>query len=180
MTSSRDPINYRASSSTEERLKKASIKLGISKSLFAKRLAILSMYELDSRFYNLVSRLSESKIRDSGKAKSFANADSFEECCHHIQSTIRFLEEMGHKIYDENQRCGFIVSIVRTTCKLYGDDVKNFELQFMGVSQSENLLIETAVLNRPTDRMPLNLDPKKENVHVHYKKRINKASKNIK
>lgn len=161
MASSRDPINYRASTSTEERLKKASVKLGISKSLLAKRLAILSMYELDSRFYSLVSKMLESKIRDSGRTSRLANADSFEECCHHIQSTIRFLEEMGLKIHDENQRCGFIVSIIRTTCRLYGDDVKNFELQFKGVSKSEDLLIKTAILNRPPERMPLSLDPEK-------------------
>ncbi len=158
MASSRKQMNYRASITTSKALENLAAKLGISESLVAKRLAILSMYDMDCRYLSFILNMTESLIRSYGIAPSLKCADFFEGCCKRIQDTIKMFESGGVKVHSEDQRCGLIFSIVRSACKEHGDDVKDFELQFMGVSEAQDRLIAIAKANEPASKLSFTVD----------------------
>ena len=158
MASVRVPMAYRASATTAKWLEKAALKLGISAGLVAKRLTILSIHDMDSRYYNLVSKMTESKIRVSGRRTVVSSADYFEACCQQITSAAEMFKELGYKVNNEDQRCGLIVSIIRSACKQYGDDIKDFELQFIGISESQDQLIKIAKANEPANCLKFTVD----------------------
>jgi hypothetical protein len=152
MPSVRVLINYRTSPKTAKWLENSANRSGISADLVAKRLTILSIHDMDSRYYNLVSKMTESKISVSGLHTVVSSADYFENCCQQITSAAEMFKELGYKVNNEDQRCGLIVSIIRAACKNYGDDIKDFELQFMGISESQDQLIKIAEANYPAKR----------------------------
>jgi len=151
-------MNYRTSITTNKALENLADKLGISESLVAKRLAILSMYDMDCRYLSFISKMTESLIRSYGIVPSLKSADFFEGCCKRIQDTIKMFESGGVKVHSEDQRCGLIFSIVRSACKEHGDDVKDFELQFMGISEAQDRLITIAKANEPASKLSFTVD----------------------
>jgi hypothetical protein len=151
-------MNYRTSVATNKTLENLADKSGISASLVAKRLAVLSMYDMDCRYLSLISKMTESLIRSYGIVPSLKSSDFFEGCCKRIQDTIKMFESGGVKVHSEDQRCGLIFSIVRLACKEHGDDVKDFELQFMGVSEAQDRLIAIAKANEPASKLSFTVD----------------------
>ena len=158
MTTLRKLTNYRTSAATNKALENLAAKLGISTSLVAKKLAVLSMYDMDCRYLSIISKMTESLMRSYGIVSPLKSSDFFEGCCKRIQDIIKMFESGGVKVHSEDQRCGLIFSIVRSACKEHGDDVKDFELQFMGVSEAQDRLIAIAKANEPASKLSFTVD----------------------
>lgn len=158
MATLRTTMNFRTSVQIRKWLDNVANKLGIKASMLSKRLTILSIYNMDSRYYNLITKMTESTIRIHGRSSPMWNAELFEGCCRRIQDTIKMFEGVGVKTHSEDQRCGLIFSIVRSACKEHGDDVKDFELQFMGISEAQDRLITIAKANEPASKLSFTVD----------------------